>query len=129
MMSKKVFTIDGVAFDLSVISLKRKFSVTDTENSGRTTDMAMHRDIGGTFYNYEMQIERSRLDTDSYDQFYDIISTPVESHDLTFPYNQETLSFKAYVTNGEDTLMIRKGTNYWSGLTVNFVAMEPQRRL
>ena len=41
------------------------------------------------------------------------------------------MTFKAYVTQGEDDLAIRNNKNYWGlgdGLSINFIAMEPQRR-
>ena len=107
-MRESIFSIDGVELRVNVIKLERGFSVTDTENSGRTQDFSMHRDVAGTFYN--------------------IISAPVESHRMIFPYGQETLEFKAYVTQGKDSLKRIDGKNLWSGLSVYFVAMAPQRR-
>ena len=92
----------------------------------------MHRDIIGTFYNYTMKVAPKGLDMASYNQFYDAISNPsFASHDITVPYGNETMTFKAYVTQGEDDLVIRNNKNYWGlgdGLSINFIAMEPQRR-
>lgn len=122
-----VFTIDGMDFRVFVTSLERSFAVTDNENSGRVQSSRMYRDIVGTFYNYKMEVEPNKSYRADYDSFYQIISAPTESHMLIFPYGQETLTFEAYVTNGSDNLKMRNG-NEWSGLSVNFVAMEPQRR-
>lgn len=134
----RVFTLDGVEFDVFVKSIKRSFAVTDTDNSGRTMDGNMHRDIIGTYYNYTLDIDTENLNTTDYDLLYEMISAPVESHTLTVPYGQDTLTFKAYVTKGEDNLKVRKvikrGSNsveykhIWSGLSINFIATEPQRR-
>lgn len=123
-----VFTLDGVEFNVSITSLKRKFAVTDTENSGRTIDGNMHRDIIGTYYNYIMEIETKDLDLSDYDLLYEMLSAPVDSHMLTVPYAQKTLTFKAYVNGGQDDLKIRKTKQIWNGLSVDFIAMEPQRR-
>lgn len=127
-----VFTIDGVDLRVEVMDLKRSFSVTDSEHSGRTKNDEMHRDIVGTYYTYTIQIEPNTAYRADYDTFYEIVSSPVAFHRMSFPYNQETLEFQAYVTNGEDSLTIRKekGTqvNRWSGLSLQFVAKEPQRR-
>ena len=128
-----VFQIDGVDLRLTVTELKRSFAVTDSENSGRVQSMRMHRDIIGTFYNYTMSIDAARSNPDDYDTFYQIISSPTESHRMVFPYNQETLEFDAYVTSGEDSLKINKNAadghkNHWTGLSITFTAMEPQRR-
>lgn len=127
-----IFTLDGVEFNVWVTSLKRKFAVTDTDNSGRTMDGNMHRDIIGTYYNYTMDIDTEDLKLSDYDLLYEMLSAPVPSHTLKVPYGQSTLTFKAYVTNGEDNVTIRKVkkgvANIWNGLSINFIAMEPQRR-
>lgn len=127
-----VFLMDGKEYQLEVGELERSFAVTDTEQSGRTSDYSMHRDIIGTFYNYTMKIYPDISNLDSYDEFYDAITDPnYESHEMTFPYNQETLTFRAYVSQGKDKLMGRKGRNIWAlkdGLSLTFTAVEPQRR-
>lgn len=122
-------TIDGRTFpNIRVMSIKRSFSVLDGENAGRVMTGAMERDIIGTFYNYGVEIDADGASLAEYDTFYDIISAPVDSHVLIVPYAQTTLSFDAYVTNGEDTLEIM-GDNFnrWGGLSFNFIAMSPQR--
>lgn len=125
-----IFTIDGMEFDVDVTELKRKFAVTDTDNSGRTMNGNMHRDIIGTYYNYTLSIEPKKTEKSrkDYDTLYELLSAPVESRILVVPYAQSTLKFKAYITNGEDNLKIRKSLNLWDGLSVNFIATEPQRR-
>lgn len=127
-MRESIFSIDGVELRVNVTKLERGFSVTDTENSGRTQDFSMHRDVAGTFYNYTLEIEPESAFRADYDTFYNIISAPVESHRMIFQYGQETLEFKAYVTQGKDSLKRIDGKNLWSGLSVYFVAMAPQRR-
>ena len=134
MDQEQVFLLDGKAYNVQVEadSLERSFSVTDTDQSGRTLDYTMDRDIIGTFYSYTMKIYPEPTDLASYDAFYDAISDPqYDSHEMTFPYGQETLTFRAYVTQGKDKLLIRNGKNIWGwkeGLSLTFTAMEPQRR-
>lgn len=123
-----VFTLDGIEFNVNVTKLERSFAVTDTDNSGRTLDGSMHRDIIGTYYNYNMALETKNLDLARYDQLYEMLSSPVASHNLIVPYAQQNLEFQAYVTSGTDSLKMRGNKNLWSGLAINFIAMEPQRR-
>lgn len=129
-MSGFVFSVDGVEYSkIHVVSLKRSFAVLDGENAGRTMDGAMQRDIIGTYYNYSLEIDPSDSDPEEYDSLYEALSAPQDSHAVAFPYGRGTLSFQAYVANGEDELFdIFRGTNRWDNLTVNFIAMEPQRR-
>lgn len=128
-----VFTIDGVNLRLWVTELTRKFAVTDSENSGRVKSLLMYRDIIGTFYNYSLSVEPDSRYPEDYDTFFQIVSSPEEKHRVIFPYGQETLEFNAYVTSGEDKPKINKDApekkqNEWYGLSIDFIAMEPQRR-
>ena len=133
MIQNEVFTIDGVNLRLWVKSLKRSFAVADSENSGRLQSYRMHRDIIGTFYNYTLEIDADRSNPADYDTFYEIISAPVESHNMVFPYAQHTLEFEAYVTSGEDQIRINKNgkdgeRNHWTGLSVVFTAIVAKNR-
>lgn len=124
------FTMDGRAYNVTVPAggLKRSFLVADGPNAGRLLSWDMERDIGGTFYNYTLQIETDKLRLEEYDQLYESLSAPVPFHDMVFPYGQTTIAFRAYVTEGEDSLLrIAGGKNYWTGLSVKFVAKAPQR--
>lgn len=129
-MKSYAFTVDGIEYRrLHVLTVKRTFAVLDGENAGRTMDGAMQRDVVGTYYNYNMVIDPIESDPEEYDTLYEAISAPVDSHDVTLPYGRNTLTFRAYVANGEDELFdASDGTNRWDNLTINFIAMEPQRR-
>ena len=125
-----VFTLDGKSYNMIVPAdgIKRSFQILDGDNAGRTISGIMKRDIIGTYYNYEITVHPKSFDPEEYDDFYESISAPVDSHTLTFPYGQTTLTFQAYITNGEDILMFMEdGVNYWEGLTIRFLAMAPQR--
>lgn len=124
------FTVDGIAYpSLHVLSVKRSFSILDGPNAGRTMDGAMQRDIVGTYYNYSLTIDPSDSGPEEYDALYEALSAPQNSHMISVPYGRSVISFDAYVTNGEDELFdILDGKNRWDNLTINFIAMSPQRR-
>ena len=121
--------MDGVTYrTLHVMKLTRNFSILDGENAGRLQNGAMVRDIVGTYYNFSMEIDPDAASRQDYDSFYEAISAPVDSHTLEVPYGQTTLVFEAYVTNGSDELSyMEDSANRWENLSINFVAMEPQR--
>lgn len=126
-MDQQVFKMDGVAYNVSVTALTRKFSVMDTDKSGRTQDGAMYRDIVGTFYNYTMTIRERGGDTAALDAFWEAISSPTKSHVCEFPYGQETLTQQMYVTSGEQSLrLMQPDKNHWGEISVNFIAMKPE---
>ena len=118
---RSALSLDGKAyFNLHVVSCKRSFSVLDGDNAGRVMTGAMTRDIIGTYYNYSLEIDPVSSDPEEYDDFYESISAPVNSHALTVPY--------AYVANGDDELAgSYDGRNDWGNLTINFIAMKPKR--
>lgn len=126
-----MFKIDGVEFTRAVVDKpKRSFQILDGENAGRQLLTAkMERDVLGTFYNYNMNIDSSFMTKEEYDELYEILSAPVDSHTIEVPYGQSMLVYEAYITSGSDELLaIRNSVNLWDNLSINFVAMEPQRR-
>ena len=124
-------TLDGREYkNIHIIPpIKRSFQVLDGENAGRLALSGfMVRDVIGTFYNYQITINRDKSDIEEYDDLYETISAPVDSHELSIPYGQEILTFEAYVTNGTDELRkIDEDGNVWNALLINFIAMKPQR--
>lgn len=124
-----VFRVDDKAYNVDVTSLKRSAAVMDGEKAGRTLDARMHRDIIGTFYNYSITLNTRGMDAADYDDLYELLTAPVNCHVLQVPYGQSTIEFEAYIANADDALK-RIGTiNVWADLTLNFIAMEPQRRV
>lgn len=126
-MAQQVFEMDGVAYNVNVTALTRKFSVMDTDKSGRTQDGAMYRDIIGTYYNYTMTIQERGGDAAALDAFWEAISSPVKSHHCVFPYGQDVLEQEMYVTSGEQRLkLMLPNRNYWDEISINFIAMKPE---
>lgn len=124
------FLLDGVSYNVMVPEggLKRSGRVLDGDNAGRLQSGRMQRDIIGTYYNYSMQIDTSRLNVSQYDALYQVLTAPVDYHAVVMPYGQGTLSFQAYVSNVDDELILmQNGRNLWGNLSVNFIAMEPAR--
>ena len=123
----QIFTMDGIAYNVDVLSLTRKFSVMDTDKSGRTQDGQMYRDVVGTFYNYTVTVGVRGSDVQALEDFWEAISGPAVSHVCVFPYGQQTLTQQMYVTGGEQALkLMRGGVNHWDSISVNFIAMAPE---
>lgn len=125
-----IFSIDGRYFNVFIPEdgIERNFAIVDTDDAGRVLTGAMERDVIGTFYNYTIKLNTNFLSFTEYDELYEILSSPVDYHWIIVPYAQQTLQFKAYVTSGKDVLKrISKAGNHWKQLSVNFIAMEPER--
>lgn len=123
-----VFKIDGKTYNVEIASLTRKFSVLDSDKSSRSVAGDMRRSIIGTYYNYTMQVNADSLSRAEYDELYEILSAPQESHTVVLPYGQTTISQKMYVTGGDDSLNVDDAGNVWSGMSIDFVAMSAKRK-
>lgn len=122
-----VFKMDGKEYNINVMSLDRKFSVMDTDKSGRTQDGKMYRDVLGTFFNYSMTVREKDGDAKALEDFWTEICKPQVSHNCEFPYGQTTLRQQMYVTSGDQSLKrMEPGKNHWGEIKVNFIAMEPE---
>ena len=125
----KALIMDGRSYpNIHIHSLKRSFQILDGENAGRVMTGEMDRDVIGTYYNFSCVIDCSSADLEEYDLFYEAITAPVNSHEITVPFAQGELTFEAYVTQGSDELVSGYDSNEWSNLSFNFIAMAPQRR-
>ena len=121
--------LDNVLYPhIHILSIKRNFQVLDGENAGRVMTGTMERDIIGTYYNYSVEIDADDATPAEYDNFYEAITAPVDSHTIIVPYAQTTLTFQAYVAQGSDELdFMMSSQNRWGNLSFNFIAMSPQR--
>ncbi len=123
----KPLIMDGVEYNVNVLSLERSFTVMDSSKSGRTQNGDMYRDPIGTYYNYTITIAERNGDHDALDDFWDAISQPVVSHVCVFPYNQDTLTQKMYVTSGSQGIRrIYSNHTEWGEIEVNYIAMSPK---
>lgn len=127
---RTLFKVDGVAYPVIVEpgGLKRKAAVLDGENAGRAKSGKMIRDVIGTYYNYTLKLNTRGLAVAQYDTLYEVLSAPVDYHTIEMPYGQSTLTFQAYVSNVEDSLL-DKGTEktFWGDMSVTFTALAPKR--
>ena len=104
---KPIFLLDGKAYNVRVLSLTRKFAITETGISGRTQDGQMYRDLFGTYYHYVMTVAQQGEDAAALDAFWQAVSEPEISHLCVFPYGQKTLSQRMYAKECMSRLVSR----------------------
>ena len=122
--------MDQVSYRLRVRfdTLGRNFRLEDGENASYMLSGLYKRDLYGTYYDYTMEEEPDPQYPEDYDSFFDAISAPVDSHSITLPYGQGTITFNAMITSGGDIYHgVAAGRKRWSGLQVQFTAQAPQR--
>lgn len=124
------FSIDGKEYDMFVTSLERKATIKDEKNSTTTLSGEYKRDVVGTYYDYDMEIEFRKEDAEQYDSLYEVLTAPQnQAHSVTLPYGQRTMTFDAYISTSKDKIKTkRKSVTIWGSLSLEFRAIKPQRR-
>ena len=124
-----IFTIDGVGYPgVGVESLTRSALIKDGQNAGELMSGEYERDLVGTYYHYTLVLSGMETGSTDYDAMYEVLTAPVNSHQVVMPYGQGTLSFQAYIQNAGDALIAMTDTeNWWGNLTIQFMAKRPQR--
>ena len=121
-----MITIDGVSYDVPVISIKRRADFLD-KYAERTEDGKLHRELIGVYFNYQIQFGRTTNVTE-YAALWGKLTEAEEFHTVTVPDESGDYTFTAYFSNVGDELLKKKLIgNFWKNLTVNFVAQEPAR--
>ena len=124
-----IFTIDGVGYPgVGVESLTRSALIKDGQNAGELMSGEYERVLVGTYYHYTLVLSGMEPGSTDYDAMYEVLTAPVNSHQVVMPYGQGTLSFQAYIQNAGDALIAMTDTeNWWGNLTIQFMAKRPQR--
>lgn len=122
-----MIVIDGVPYNVPVLSVKRRADFLDKSDAQRTLDGKLHRELIGVYMNYQLQFGRT-TDTALYALLWEKLTEPVEFHEVTVPDEGGDYTFVAYFANVTDELRKqRDATNFWQSLTVNFIAKSPAR--
>lgn len=99
-----VFTLDGKEYKVGVTKIDREFELVEGDNTMMAKTGREIRDVRGTAYRFTVHIDMRIIAPEEYDALYWALSAPVDYHDVTFPFGQSTLSFRAGIESGEDTL-------------------------
>ena len=77
--------IDGVEYPVKIATLKRRADILD-KYAYRSEDGHLHREVIGTYYNYDLQIgiEHNRT---LYNTLFEVLSNPVASHSVILPHD------------------------------------------
>lgn len=122
--------MDGVTYRVRVVfnTLVRAFELVEGPVHGDMLSGRHERDLVGTKYDYEMGVEPDPRYQSDYDAFFEAISDPVNSHSITVPNGQGTLTYQAMIERGSDTYRGQlAGQRRWGGLVVTFKAISVQK--
>lgn len=119
--------IDGIEFNIPLVSVKRTADVLD-KYAERSEDGDLKREILGVYYNYQLSV--GTIDDDiMYEKLWDKLTEPVEFHDFLLPTTGGTYSFRGYISSVSDEIeKVYSDTAKFKGLTCKFTAKSPARR-
>ena len=126
-----MLTLDGKDYRVHVIYPSRvlSFEIVEGSNSGQSLSYREIRDIGGTRYNYTMNVQPDPAHPEDFDAFFYAISAPVASHMVSMPFGQDVITFEAVVRSGRITdYGYRAGFRRWKDMQISLEAIEPQRK-
>lgn len=124
----KGIRVDGIHFDIPMVSLKRSADFLD-KYAERTEDGVLHRELIGVYYNYTLTVGTSTAfgDTD-YDAFWDKMTEPVEFHQISIPIKNGYYTFTGYISSVSDEYKkILDNDAEFTGFTCKFTAQRPAR--
>lgn len=128
MKFEKGIRVDGIHFDIPMVSLKRSADFLD-KYAERTEDGILHRELIGVYYNYTLSVGTSEAfgETD-YDAFWDKMTEPVEFHEISIPIRDGYYTFTGYISSVSDEYeKILNGKASFKGFTCKFTAQSPSR--
>lgn len=127
MVYKQGIYIDGIYYDIPLVSVKRNFEFLD-KFAERNESGELLRELIGVFCNYTMNFGVID-DDDLYERLVDKLSEPVEFHNFTLPSTKGQYSFRGYVSSLADEMeKIESDTVKFKGLTCKYIAKSPSRR-
>jgi hypothetical protein len=122
-----MITIDGITYNIPIISQGRT-SDPLYKYAERTEDGILHSQLIGIFFNYKGVKFGSITDVSLYASFWQKITEPVEYHSIVMYDEDGTYTFNAYFAGISDAIRKVVGsTPYWTGLTMDVIAISPAR--
>lgn len=128
MKFSKGIRVDGIHFDIPMVSLKRNADFLD-KYAERVETGELKRELIGVYYNYTLTVGSSTAfgDTD-YDYFWDVMTAPKEFHEISLPIKNGYYTFTAYISSVSDEYKkILDGEAEFTGFTCKFTAQKPAR--
>lgn len=119
--------IDGMYFDVPLVSVKREAKVLDKYAEREEESGDLLRELIGVYLNFTMNFGTID-DDDLYERLFDKLTEPVAFHDVTLPSTKKSYSFRCYVSSVSDEMeKILDDTVKFKGLTCKYIAKAPWR--
>ena len=121
----KVIIIDDKAYAVRITELKRTADILD-KYAERDEKGELHREVIGTYYNYQLKIGVKMGERELYNELFDVLSAPVDCHDVELPHDH--VKFKGYFSSISDNIKLVDDYGFdCNGLSCKLTAMKPRR--
>lgn len=130
MKFQKGIMVDGIFFDIPMVSLKRTADFLD-KYAERTEDGELQRELIGVYYNYTLTAGTSTdFGETDYEAFWDKMTEPVEFHDISIPTQSGYYTFRGYISSVSDEYKkILENEAVFTGFTCKITAKGPARKV
>lgn len=120
-----LLTVDGIQYNVFLVSLGRSIKVESGKNSGTFISGERFYDAKNSYYQYNMSINPFLTHKEDYEKLYLVFGTPVETHEITLPYGQGELTFNAHVASVSDNCgKLNPPNTIWEGMSVTLESAE-----
>lgn len=129
MVFQRGISVDGMYFDIPMVSLKREAKVLDKYAEREEESGVLLRELIGVYYNFTLKVGSSKYfgETD-YETFWDKMTEPVPFHEISIPIKDGNYTFTAYISNVSDEYeKILENKAVFKGFTCKFIAQRPAR--
>lgn len=129
MRFEKNIKVDGVYYDIPMVSLKRNADFLD-KFAERNEEGDLLRELIGVYYNYTLTVGTSSdFGETDYEAFWDKMTEPVEFHEISIPTKDGYYTFIGYISSVSDEYKkILDSEAEFTGFTCKFTAKSPARR-
>lgn len=119
--------VDGTTYNFPC-DISRKARIVSSDVSGMLMNNTEYNDALATYYDYTIKIAVPITDMNIYATFFEQVTTPVNSHTFTFPYNQGTKNIVAKVESISDRYFREvNGVQVWRSVQLNIHALKPSK--
>lgn len=131
-MAYERIVMDGVTYRVRLIydTRRRAFELIEGPNAGPALAGNNIYDDRGTGFSYQMAVEPDPAYMQDYYDFYEAITTPGVTHQITVPYNNTTMTYEAKIRSGSDVDKgLLSGKRVWGGLVIQYDYVSPQKEV
>lgn len=122
-----MFTVDGVQWSIPC-DIKRVSEVRPSDISGMLLNKAFFNDVLGTYMQYEITLIPDPRNMADYYALYELLNSPVDGHTFVLPYNGNTVTLAARVSQVSDVYVrMPGGAVYWKGVSFTITANGPTK--